>query len=109
MKVVPLFGSWGPWQSQVCRDMAASAPGVMFLSELLVAGDQKASLASPSRELRPFRHLEGSLAWVPSLLFSVSGTYMGPLAGVLLCRLAGQALNGAPWVGSYPVFGTSVT
>ena len=26
-----------------------------------------------------------------------------PLAGVLLCRLASQALRGAPWVGSYSV------
>ena len=27
----------------------------------------------------------------------------GPLAGLLLCRLAHQALKGAPWVGSYSV------
>ena len=27
----------------------------------------------------------------------------GPLAGLLLCRLAHQALKGAPWVGSYCV------
>ena len=40
----------------------------------LVAGDQKAFLASLSPSLRPFRHLEGSLAWGPSLLFLVSGT-----------------------------------
>ena len=40
----------------------------------LVAGDQKASLASLSPYPRPFRHLEGSLAWGPSLLFGASGT-----------------------------------
>ena len=48
-----------------------SAAGVMALSvsffEPLVAGDQKASLASLSPYLHPFRHLEGSLAWGPSL------------------------------------------
>ena len=38
-----------------------------FFFEPLVAGDQKASLASLSPWLRPFRHLEGSLAWGPSL------------------------------------------
>ena len=67
--------------------------------EPLVAGNQKASLASLSPYLCQFRHLEGSLAWGPSLLFGMSGT----LAGVLLCRLACQALKGAPWVGSYSV------
>ena len=51
----------------------ASDTGVMALSqsffEPLVAGGQKASLASLSPLLHPFRHLEGSLAWGPSLLF----------------------------------------
>ena len=42
--------------------------------EPLVAGDQKASLASLSPQLRSFRHLEGFLAWGPSLLFGSSGT-----------------------------------
>ena len=32
-----------------------------------------------------------------------------PLAGVLLCGLACQALKGALWMGSYFVVGTSVT
>ena len=40
----------------------------------LVAGDQKAFLASLSLQLHPLRHLEGSLAWGPSLLFDASGT-----------------------------------
>ena len=35
--------------------------------EPLVAGNQNTSLASLSPQLRPFRHLEGSLAWGPSL------------------------------------------
>ena len=43
------------------------------LFQLLVAGAQ-ASLASLSPQLRPFRHLKGSLAWGPSLLFGASGT-----------------------------------
>ena len=71
--------------------------------EPLVAGDQKASLASLSSYLCQFRHLEGSLAWGPSLLFGESGTRKAPLTGVLLCRWAHQALKGAPWVGSYSV------
>ena len=56
----------------------ASSAGVMALSgsffEPLVAGNQKASLASLFPWLCPFRHLRGSLAWEPSLLFGVSGT-----------------------------------
>ena len=71
--------------------------------EPLVPSDQKASLTSLSLYLRPFRHLEVSLAWGPSLLFGTSGTWRGPpslrsysldlhfrhikgpLGGVLLC------------------------
>ena len=56
----------------------ASTAGVMALSasffETLVADDQKASLASLSPYCHLFRHLETSLAWGPSLLFSTSGT-----------------------------------
>ena len=74
---------------QVCRDRTVSAAGVMALSESffqpLIAYDQKASLASLSPWLHPFRQLEGSLAWGPSLLFGH------------------QAFKGAPWVGSYSV------
>ena len=69
----------------------------------LVAGYQKASLASLSLYLHLFRHLEGYLAWSPSLLFSMSGTWRGPPTGVLLCRSAHQALKVAPWVGSCSV------
>ena len=41
----------------------------------LVADTQEASLALKplSLQLLPFRHLEGSLVWGPSLLFSASG------------------------------------
>ena len=46
----------------------ASVVGVRALPESffkpLVAGDQEASLASLSPQLRPFRHLEGLLACV---------------------------------------------
>ena len=44
----------------------------LFLS--LIAGDQKASLASLSPQLCLFRHLKGSIAWGPSLLLGASGT-----------------------------------
>ena len=85
VKVVQLLGLRGPWWRQVCRDMDCLAAGVMALSESffkpLVAGDQKASLASLSPYLCQFRHVEG----------------------VLLCRSVCQALKGAPWVGSYSV------
>ena len=45
-----------------------------LIFEPLVTGDQKASLASFPLQLCLFRHLEGSLAWGPSLLFRASGT-----------------------------------
>ena len=84
----------------------ASATGVTALSESflepLVAGDQKASLASLSSQLHPFRPLEGSLAWGPSRLFWNQVHKGAPLTGVLI-GLAHQALKGAPWVASYCV------
>ena len=62
----------------------ASSTGVMALSESffkpVVAGSQKASLASLSPWLHWFRHLDGSLAWGPSLLVSMSGIQRGPPA-----------------------------
>ena len=67
----------GTLVAQSSGTRTACAPGNMVLSESffrpLVAGDQKASLASLSPYLLLFRHLEGSLAWGPSLLFSASG------------------------------------
>ena len=78
MRVAQLLGLWGSWQCQVCKDMdclrrGSYGPiGVFF--EPPVAGDQKTSLASLSPQLCPFKHLEGSLAWGPSLLFGASGT-----------------------------------
>ena len=78
MKVAQLLGLQGPWQLQCAGTWTASATGVMALSESffksLIAGNQMASLASLSPLLRPFRHLEGSLAWGPSLLFGESVT-----------------------------------
>ena len=88
----------------------ASASGVMALSEvfffffffeLLVSGDEKASLASFS--IAPPVQLEGSLAWV-LLCCLVHQAHRGaPLDGVLLCKLVHQALTGAPCVESYSV------
>ena len=71
----------GTWTASTAEVMV---PSESFF-EPLVAGNQKASLASLSLKLCPFKHLEGSLAWGP------------------LCRSAHQALKGAPWVGSYPI------
>ena len=65
-----------------------------------VAGGQKASLASLSPYLRLFRHLEGSLAWGPSLLFGKSGKQRGPPGWGLTLQITHQALKGALWVGS---------
>ena len=65
-------------------------------SEPFVAGDQKASLAHLSLELRLFRHSEGPLPGV-LLCCLVHQAHRGaPLAGVPLCRSARQALKGAP-------------
>ena len=47
-----------------------------------------------------FRHLEGSLTWVTSLLFITLDTWMGPLDWILLGRSVCQGLKGEPWVGS---------
>ena len=89
MKVAQLLGLRGPWKPECAGTRTASAIGVMALSESflqpLVAGDQKASVASLSLSLCPFRHLrglpcpgsfsvarrirhtEGPLAWGPTL------------------------------------------
>ena len=104
MKIVQLLSFQGTSQRQVCRDtdcLCLRSHGPESSFEPVVAGDQKASLASlapipPVQALRglpclgsftviwPVRHIEGAT-----------------LAGVLLCRLARQALKGAPWVESY--------
>ena len=119
MKLAQLPGLQGPWWCQVCRDMDClhhrSYGSIRVFSEPLVAGDQKASLASFSSYLLAFRHLEGSLTRGPSLLFGVSGTQRGPpgwsptvwsctsvtyrgtLCGVLLCRSVCQVFEGQPF------------
>ena len=58
--VLPLLQELWPYQS--------------LFFDPLVAGYQKASLVSLSPLLCPFRHIEGSLTWGPSLLFGTSGT-----------------------------------
>ena len=55
-------------QGHSCLCPRSFGPIRIFFFEPLVAGDQKASLASLS--LCPFRHLEGCLAWGPSLVQS---------------------------------------
>ena len=102
VKVEQLLGFQGPWQCQVCRVQEHRLTRPQELQphqsffELLVGGNQKASLASLSPQFHPFRqHLEGFLAWDPSLLFNVLAHRKTSLAGVLLCRLVHQALKGA--------------
>ena len=78
------------------------APSESFF-EPLVAGDQKASLVKSFSVALPIQALR-----VLTCLWSFSAVLHlrhieGPLAGVLLCRSACQALQGAPWVGSYSV------
>ena len=62
-----------PGDAKCAGTRVVSATRVMALSESffkpVVAGNQKASLASLSPYLCLFRHLEGSLAWGPTLLF----------------------------------------
>ena len=102
--MVKLLSFQGTSQHQVCRDtdcLCLRSHGPESSFEPVVAGDQKASLASlspipPVQALRglpclgsftviwPIRHIEGAT-----------------LAGFLLCRLARQALKGASWVESY--------
>ena len=73
-----VLGLQDPGGVQCAATQTLFAAGIMALLESffepLVAGDQKASLASLSLKLRLFRHLEDSLAWSPSLLFGASGT-----------------------------------
>ena len=99
MKVEQPLGLRGPWRRGARRDRTASNAGVVALAEAffqpLVAGDQKASGQAFSAAL-PVQALRGLLAWGPSLSFSTSGTQRGPVAGVLLCKLAYRALKGAP-------------
>ena len=99
MKWAQLLGLQGPWWRQVCRGTDClhhrSYGPVRVFFKPLVAGDEKASLASFSPYLLPFRHLEGSLPWDPSVLFHVSGTQRAPPAG--FCT---SSLKGASCVGS---------
>ena len=78
MKVAICLACRDPGGAKCAGTWIASAAGVMALSESffepLVTGDQKTSLACLSPQLCLFRHLKGSLAWGPSLLFGASGT-----------------------------------
>ena len=78
MKLAQLLALQDPVGAKCAGTWTASAEGVMTLSEYffepLVAGYQKVFLASLSPQLCLSRHLEGSLAWGPSLLFYASGT-----------------------------------
>ena len=108
MRAVQLLGLQGPWQHQKCRDTdclchRSYGPIRVFYqascswqSEGLF--DQSFSVAPHIQALTRFPFL-GSF----SIFHNVRHTEGPPLAGVLLCRSAGQALKGEPWVGSYSV------
>ena len=85
----------------------ASATGVMAPTESffepLVAGNQKASLASFSVAL-PIQALRGLPCLGSfSVVHHVRHIEGLPLAGVLLCSSGHQSLKGAPWVRSCSV------
>ena len=108
VKVVQLFGLWGPWRDQVCRDTnslhhRSYGPIRVFFqascswrSEDLFG--QSFSVALPIQALRGLPCL-GSLSVVQHDRHREGP----PQAGVQLCRLAHQAFKGAPWERSYSV------
>ena len=69
-------------------------PCQSLLFKPLVVGDQKTSLASLSLWLRPFGHLEGSLAWVLLCCLVCQAHSVAPIAGVLLCSSVCQVFDG---------------
>ena len=105
MKVVQLLGLWGPWRHNMCRDtLCCRSYGPIRVFFWVSCSWRSEGLFGRSFSIAPpFRHLEGSLVWGPYLLFGASGTERVPLPGVLLCRLAHQALTGVSWVGSSSV------
>ena len=100
MKVAQLLGLWGPWQ-HVCRDtdcLCLRNYGPIrvfffFFFELLVAGDQKASLGSLSLKPRPLR---GFPSRGPSLLFRTSGPQRDPSLGSYPVAQCVRCLMGQP-------------
>ena len=98
MKVVQLLGLWGPWRRQVCRDTdclhcRSYGPVRVFFptscswrSEGL--SGQSFSVALPVQALRGLPCLGFfSVVWCIRHI-------EGPPGGVLLCRLAHQAIDG---------------
>ena len=106
MKVVQLLDLQGPMWCQVCRYMdclhcKSYGPLRVFFhtscswrSKGLF--DQSFSVAPPFQALGGLPRLESF-----SVVWQVRHIEGPPLAGVLICRLAHQALKRAPWVGSY--------
>ena len=106
------LGLWGPWWYQVYRDMdclrhRSYGPVIAFFrascswrSEGLFG--QSFSIALPVQALSGLPCL-GSFSVVWRIRDIEHPPHPTPLAGVLLCRSAGQALKGAPWMGSYCV------
>jgi len=113
VKVVQLLGLWGPWWRQMCKDRdclhhRSYGPITVFFRASCSWWSegpfgQCFSLALPMQALRGLPCL-GSF----SVVWHIRHIEGPPLAGVLSCRSAHQALKGAPWVGSTLQFSAQV-
>ena len=78
MKVAQLLGLQGPWCCQVCRDIDCLCRrrygplGVIF--QVSCSWQSEGLFGQSFSIAPPFRHLDGSLASGPSLMFGRSGT-----------------------------------
>ena len=124
MKVMQLLGGVGGegeyggqglvlWRHQVssdtdCLSHRSYGPVSLFLASGNWQSEGLFDWSSPL--LHPFRHLEDSPGWVPSVLFSTAGTYRchcppPPRWGLALMS-EHQALKGLHWLGSFSVVQT---
>ena len=108
VKVVQLFGLWGPWWRQMCRDtycLRGRSYGPVRVFFRASCSWQSEVLFGQSF---PVALLVQALRGIPclgsfSVVLCIRHIEGAPLTWVLLCRLAHQTLNGACWVGSYSV------
>ena len=95
-----LLGLWRPWWQQMCRDTdclcCRSCGPIRVFSRASCSWWSEDLFGQPFSIAPSIQALRGLPCWGPFLLFCASGTQRSPLAGVLLCRSACQALKGAP-------------